>query len=90
VHSRARIVCVPGALLPPLSSVLSLVLHDVLLTKDEYYAMADGLADTHGPATAPTALGQWLTDNGAGLGLHYANELQRHFDDARTKSEARY
>jgi uncharacterized protein YbjT (DUF2867 family) len=79
VGSRARIVCIPGALLPPLSSLLNLVLHDVLLTKDEYDAMADGLADTLGPGTAPTALSQWLTDNGAGLGLHYANELQRHF-----------
>jgi uncharacterized protein YbjT (DUF2867 family) len=79
VDSRARIVCVPGALLPPLSSVLNRVLHDVLLTKDEYHAMADGLADTLGPATAPTALSHWLTENGASLGIDYANELERHF-----------
>jgi uncharacterized protein YbjT (DUF2867 family) len=79
VNSPAHIVCIPGVLLPPLSSVLNRVLHDVLLTADEYHAMADGLADTLGPGTAPTALSRWLTDNGAGLGLHYANELQRHF-----------
>ncbi len=89
VHSRARIVCVPGALLPPLSSVLNRVLHDVLLTSDEYHAMADGLADTLAPATAPTALSHWLTENGASLGIEYANELNRHFDTARTKSDVR-
>jgi uncharacterized protein YbjT (DUF2867 family) len=80
VGSRARIVRVPGALLPPLSSLLNRALHDVLLTKDEYHAMADGLADTNGPSTAPTALGDWLVEHGATLGIRYANELERHFD----------
>ena len=47
---------VPGVLMPPLASVLGLVLHDVLLTGDEYRAMADGLADTDGPATGSIAL----------------------------------
>lgn len=79
VGSRARIVRVPGALLPPLSSVLNRVLHDVLLTKDEFHAMADGLADTDGPSTAPTALSHWLASNATGLGTKYANELERHF-----------
>jgi NADH dehydrogenase len=79
VGSRARIVRVPGALLPPLSAVLNRVLRDVLLTKDEYHAMADGLADTDGPGTAPTALGDWLAEHGEILGIQYANELERHF-----------
>ena len=79
VGSRARIVRVPGALLPPLAAMLNHALHDVLLTKDEYHAMADGLADTDGPTTAPTALGDWLAEHGATLGTRYANELERHF-----------
>jgi NADH dehydrogenase len=79
VGSHAPVVRVPGALLPPISSVLNRVLHDVLLTRDEYHAMADGLADTDGPATAPTRITDWLTAHGSTLGLHYANELQRHF-----------
>ena len=65
VGSRARIVQLPGLLLPPISSVLNRVLHDVLLTSDEYHAMADGLADTDGPATAPTSITEWLTEHGA-------------------------
>jgi nucleoside-diphosphate-sugar epimerase len=79
VGSHARIVRVPGALLPPLSSVLNLALRDVLLTRDEYHAMADGLADTDGPATAPTSITTWLGAQGETLGAHYANEIQRHF-----------
>jgi nucleoside-diphosphate-sugar epimerase len=79
VGSRARIVRVPGVLLPPLSAVLNRALHDVLLTKDEYNAMADGLADTDGPSTAATALSDWLAEHGGTLGSQYANELERHF-----------
>ena len=79
VGSRARIVRVPGALIPPISWLLNRALHDVLLTADEYHSMADGLADTDGPATAPTAITEWLARNGAVLGVTYANELARHF-----------
>lgn len=80
VESRTPIVRVPGRLVPPISSVLNLALHDVLLTKDEYRAMADGLANTDGPSTAPTAITDWLTDHASSLGSHYVNELERHFD----------
>jgi NADH dehydrogenase len=80
VGSRARLVQVPGASVPVFARVLGLALHDVLLTADEYRAMAAGLADTEGPATGPTALSEWLGTHGEGLGLRYANELERHFD----------
>jgi uncharacterized protein YbjT (DUF2867 family) len=83
IGSHARIVHVPGSLLPPISSVLNLVLRDVLLTRDEYHAMADGLADTEGPATAPTAITDWLAGQGPTLGVHYANEITRHFSTNR-------
>jgi uncharacterized protein YbjT (DUF2867 family) len=82
VGSRAHIVHVPGALVPVAARVLGLALRDVLLTPDEYRAMAAGLADTDGPATGSTALSAWLAEHGASLGLRYANELRRHFDAA--------
>jgi hypothetical protein len=50
-----------------------------LLTAEEYQAMADGLADTDGPATGETALSQWIADHQDTLGHVYANELTRHF-----------
>ncbi len=79
VGSRARIVPVPGMVVPVLSGLLGLVLHDVLLTADEYRAMATGLADTEGPATGTTVFSEWLEGHADGLGRSYANELGRHF-----------
>jgi NADH dehydrogenase len=79
VGSRSVIARVPGALVPPLASALGFILRDVLLTGDEYRAMADGLADTSGPATGSIALSEWVTENAASLGRSYANEIDRHF-----------
>jgi NADH dehydrogenase len=79
VGSRALIVRVPGVTMPLLSRALGLLLHDVLLTREEYHTMHDGLADTDGPATGITALSTWLAEHSTELGLHYANELERHF-----------
>jgi NADH dehydrogenase len=79
VGARTRIVHVPAQLVPGLSSVLGAALHDVLLTRDEYQAMATGLADTDGPPTGSTRLSTWISEHGGDLGVHYANELSRHF-----------
>jgi hypothetical protein len=42
--------------------------------------MAGGLADTEGPATGTTVLSDWLEIRGRDLGLTYANEIERHFN----------
>ena len=89
VGSRARIVHVPGSLLPPISALLNLALRDVLLTRDEYHAMSDGLADTDGPTTAPTAITNWLTEQAPTLGTHYTNELERHYGARPTRPISR-
>ena len=89
VGSRAPIVRVPGSLVPPISSALNLALHDVLLTRDEYRAMADGLADTDGPGTAPTSITDWLADHAATIGSRHVNELERHFDANRGPTPTR-
>jgi NADH dehydrogenase len=83
VGSHSKLVPVPGVALPVLSRVVGLALGDVLLTRDEYRAMVDGLADTDGPATGTTRISEWLATNGTTLGLTYANELKRHFQTAR-------
>jgi uncharacterized protein YbjT (DUF2867 family) len=79
VGSRSRVIRVPGALIPAASRLLGLALRDTLLTAEEYQAMADGLADTDGPATGETALTQWMADHRDNLGRVYASELSRHF-----------
>jgi NADH dehydrogenase len=80
VESHSRLIHVPAAVLPVLSRAVGTALGDVLLTRDEYRAMAGGLADTEGPATGTTALSEWLTEQASVLGRTYANELKRHFD----------
>jgi nucleoside-diphosphate-sugar epimerase len=79
VGSRALILPAPGAVIPVLSSLLNVVVRDVLLTRDEYAAMADGLADSDAPTTGPTSVLEWIAAHGDSLGQHYANELDRHF-----------
>jgi uncharacterized protein YbjT (DUF2867 family) len=79
VGSHSQVIRVPGALIPAAARLLGLALRDTLLTAEEYQGMADGLADTDGPATGETALSQWITDHEDTLGRGYANELARHF-----------
>lgn len=79
VGSHAQIVRVPGELVPMAARILGLALRDTLLTRDEYRAMADGLADTDGPATGEIAVTRWITENNDALGRRYANEINRHF-----------
>jgi hypothetical protein len=79
VGSRSQVVRVPGSLIPPTARLLGLALRDTVLTAEEFEAMADGLADTDGPATGETSLTQWITDHKGTLGRTYANELTRHF-----------
>ena len=79
VGSRALVVPAPGWTIPPLSAALGTALHDVLLTPEEYRAMADGLADSDAPSTGSTSLTQWIADHGRELGRTYANELTRHY-----------
>jgi NADH dehydrogenase len=84
VGSRCLVVRAPGVLVPPLATLLGLVLRDVLLTGEEYRAMAAGLADTDGPATGTIAVSEWIRANADSLGRTYANEIDRHFGRRRS------
>jgi len=77
--SRSLLVPAPGWAIPPLSAVLGAMLRDVLLTPEEYRAMADGLADSSAPATGQASLTDWIAKHGDELGRVYANELDRHY-----------
>jgi uncharacterized protein YbjT (DUF2867 family) len=79
IGSHSRIVRVPGEFVPAAARLLGLALRDTLLTRDEYRAMADGLADTDGPATGKIGVTEWITENKDALGRRYANEINRHF-----------
>jgi len=79
VGSRSQVIRVPGSLIPPAAALLGAAVRDTLLTAEEYHAMADGLADTDGPATGETSLIEWIIEHSGTLGRSYANELTRHF-----------
>jgi uncharacterized protein YbjT (DUF2867 family) len=77
--SHAVIVPAPGWLIPPLAGILGAALHDVLLTGDEYRAMAAGLANSDAPSTGQTSLIDWIAKHGDTLGRGYASELTLHY-----------
>ena len=77
----------PGSLIPPAAALLGAALRDTLLTAEEYHAMADGLADTDGPATGETSLIEWIIEHKDTLGRSYANELTRHFRSGRRSKD---
>jgi NADH dehydrogenase len=79
VGSRAILLPVPGRLVPALTGLLGIVLRDIVLTREEYQAMAAGLADSDAPSTGQVVFTDWVTRHGASLGLSYANELDLHF-----------
>jgi NADH dehydrogenase len=79
VGSRSVVIRVPAGLLLIAAACLNLALRDVLLTRDEYKAMAAALADTTGPPTGHRSLSAWIAENASSLGVTYANELDRHF-----------
>ena len=88
IGHRPLVAPVPAMAVPVLASIVGLAVSDVLLTRDEYLALACGLADTDGPATAPTRLSEWLASHGSELGTRYANELDRHFTRERHPGDA--
>ena len=79
VGSRSLLVRVPGATVPIFARIVGAALGDVLLTRDEYVAMAAGLANTDGAATGTTSLTTWVNEHAESLGVTYAHELRRHF-----------
>jgi uncharacterized protein YbjT (DUF2867 family) len=79
VGSRAVVVSVPSPMLLALSRMLGVALRDTLLTRDEYEAMADGLADSAAPPAGEIMFTDWVAEHGGELGRGYANEIDRHF-----------
>jgi uncharacterized protein YbjT (DUF2867 family) len=79
IGSRSRIIRVPAPLLLASSRLLGQVLHDVLLTADEFRSMAAGLADSEAPSAGDTRLSEWVVNFADVLGAKYMNELDLHF-----------
>lgn len=77
VGSRARLLHTPPWMVAALSRVLSVLVRDVLLTRDELRGMMADLVTVDGPATTPTSLRESHTHLEM-LGA-YASELARYY-----------
>ncbi len=79
VGCRTVLLPVPGAVFPVVTGLLGRMLRDTVLTRDEYRALAAGLADSTAPTTGSVRLTDWITAHAADLGTRYAHELDRHY-----------
>jgi NADH dehydrogenase len=77
--AQAEVINAVGSERPSFIELVSFIKDAVGSRSLEYQAMADGLADTEGPATGETSLTQWITEHAGTLGRRYANELELHF-----------
>ena len=62
-----------------LTGLVGLLKRDVVLTSDEIVGLMDGLLTSDEPPTGTTRLGDWLAENGDGLGRSYVSELRRNW-----------
>ncbi len=79
VQSRAKIVRLPPWLALFATRLCSLVLRDVVLTKEELEGLMASLLLSNESPEGTTRLTDWLTENGAELGTTYSSELKRHY-----------
>jgi hypothetical protein len=59
--------------------MLGLVVHDVVLTREEIEGLMANLLVSSQPPMGRTRLSSWLEQNSARVGSRYASELARHF-----------
>ncbi len=81
VGSRCLILPAPRRLALFCCRLLGAVLKDVILTSDEIEGLSCELLVSDGAIEGVTRLSDWLRENGADLGVHYASELFRHFEE---------
>jgi NADH dehydrogenase len=77
-RSRAILLNLPAGLALLLSRIVSALLGDVTLTREEMTALMDERLVTDSPPNAPTLFSDWARANAHILGKRYVNELKRH------------
>lgn len=75
-----RVVHVPMLLAYVSTLLVGSLVHDVVLTWEEYKGLTANLLTVAGPASGQTKLSDWLAENGDRVGRHYVSEVARHYD----------
>lgn len=76
---RARLLHLPPSLVYAAASVMSAVLRDIVLTRDEIAGLMAGHLVSSDPPTGTTRLTDWMRQHRDTLGHRYASELTRHY-----------
>lgn len=79
LHRKVRFMYISPGLMLAISKVMSLLLSDVILTRDEISGLMANLLISAQPPTAPTRLSDWLAAHAHEVGARYASELSRHY-----------
>lgn len=80
IGKERPIISLPPSLGLIAGRLLSKILDDVLITKEEIEGLMADLLYVDAPAAGSTALTQWTQKHAATLGQHYSNELARRRD----------
>lgn len=75
-----RVVHVPMLLAYVSTLLVGSLVHDVVLTWEEYKGLTANLLTVAGPASGQTKLSDWLAENGDRVGRRYVSEVARHYD----------
>lgn len=79
IKRPVRILHLPAQLAYVATRVTGWVLHDVVLTWEEYRGLMANLLVSASRPTGKTLLSEWVHQNRDHLGVQYASELARHF-----------
>jgi hypothetical protein len=79
VGSRALVVTTPVGAALVAARLIGLVVHDVVLTRDEVTELQTRMMRSSAPPAGRIRLADWLAANADLLGRRWASELDRHF-----------
>lgn len=79
LHLHTRLVSIPPGLGIFAGQVLSLLLRDVLLTRNELKGLMDEMLTSEQAPNGTTKFSDWLETNRENVGMAYSSEVKRHF-----------
>ena len=82
IGAKRPLLPVPPRLALLAAQFLSLFVRDVILTPEEVDGLMAGLLVSKEPARAKTRLPDWLEKNKDRVGLKYASELKKHYEQS--------
>ena len=81
--SKMQVTCgfvhTPPGIGLALTSVIGLLMRDIVLTRDEIDGLMSGLLTSDAPPTGTTRFNDWLNQNANSLGRRHHSKLDRNF-----------